>query len=538
MFRGLQTWRHLFVSILVFVLLVGCTASPQQTTSEPQANPGSSAAGKGTLVISALIEPSTIDVQQATWIDSANTQIYDPLLNYDLNGKLSPGLAERYEVSEDGKVWTFFLRKDVLFHSGEPLTAEAIKKTIERFIQISPVKELAGPVEKVEAVDEHTVKLYFSEAFAPFSSVAAAPFFGALDPKRLAEMGDKFGDNPSGTGPYLFEKHDRGSSITYKRNPVYNWGTESAKNRAAPYVDQVVFRFVKDDDTRILEFKKGTIHILQNVPTNYVQELQNTPGVEILKVPETGIKYLGFNNKKPIFQDTRVKQAISMAIDRDPIIQVALGGFAQPVFGPLPPTIPFHSERIESMARQEYAYNVEKAKALLAEAGWTDSNGDGIVEKDGKPFSVELLLPNEPAFQRVAQIVQNQLKAIGIDLKLAVTETATVRDRTSKASHDMALLYYGYSDPDVLYLMFHSKMSIRTHFSTPELDLLLEKGRRTTNEKERMNVYEEIQELLIKEAPWVPLYAEENIFATRGIEGFKLHPFQEFFILQDVKLTK
>ncbi|MEJ8545667.1 ABC transporter substrate-binding protein [Brevibacillus borstelensis] len=209
MFRFQRAWYKITALIVTVLLIAGCTTASQQTTGEQlSTDAGSTSQGKegGTLVISALIEPDTIDVQSATWVDNANLQVYDPLLHYDLNGKVIPGVAEKYEVSADGKVWTFILRGDVTFQSGEPLTAEAAKKTIERFAKISPVKDLAGPLEKVEAPDPHTLKVYFSEAFAPFMTMAAGSFIGPIDPKRVDELGEKFGENPSATGPFLFVK--------------------------------------------------------------------------------------------------------------------------------------------------------------------------------------------------------------------------------------------------------------------------------------------------------------------------------------------
>lgn len=532
------------IGLSVTLLLAACSSNTsvtqQPTGTDTPATPQQQAPAKegGTLVIAAPVEPDTLDSNKTTWLDTTNNQTYDSFLSRDLNGKMVPHLAESWEVSEDGKVWTLKLRKDVTFHSGAPLTAEAAKVSIERFVEISPSKDLAGPIEKVEATDQHTIKIYFKEPFAPFSNMLLGSFITPLDPERLKEKGDQFGEAPSATGAFMNPEWKRGASVTYVKNPDYKWGQVYAENQGAPYVDKLVFRFLKDDDTRILEFKKGTIHILQEVPSTYVQELQSIPGVKIETSMEQGMKYLGFNNQKEIFKDVRVKQAIAMAVDREPIVQYALSGFAQPIFGPLPPTIPGHSEKIENMAKEKYGYNVEKAKQLLAEAGYTDSNGDGIVEKDGKPFSLELLLTDDPAFQRVGQILQNQIKEIGIDIKLAVTDLATVRDRTIKGNTELIILFFGLGDPDILYLLMETNNSKRVHYSNPKVDELLAKGRITLNEDERMKVYEEAMEILVNDPPWVPLYVSETVTATRDIEGYKLNPFTGDILFGDIKLTK
>lgn len=526
------------------LLLAACssnssTTSPQPAGTEPAATPAKAEATTGgTLVVAAPVEPDTLDPQKTTWLDTTNSQPYDSLLSRDMQGKLVPHLAESWQVSDDGKVWTLVLRKDVKFQSGAPMTAESVKASIERFASISPNKDLAGPIDKIEATDANTVKIYFKEPFAPFANMLIGTFLSPFDPERLKEKGDKFGEAPLATGPFMNPEVKRGASVTYVKNPDYNWGPAYAENKGAPYVDKIVFRFLKDDDTRILEFKKGTVNILQEVPSTYVKELESIPGVKIEKSLEQGMKYLGFNNQKEIFKDVRIKQAIAMAVDRDPIIQVALAGFAKPIYGPLPPTIPGYSEKIESMAKDMYARNTDKAKQLLAEAGYTDSNSDGIVEKDGKPLSLELLLPEDPALQRVAQILQAQLKEIGVDIKIAVHDTATVKDRTTKGNHELFLLYFGLNDPDILYLLMQTDNSKRVHYSNPQVDELLTKGRTVLNEDERMKVYEQAEELLVKDPPWVPLYVSETITATRNIEGYKYNPFTSDIPFGDIKITK
>ncbi|MED1792790.1 ABC transporter substrate-binding protein [Brevibacillus nitrificans] len=533
------------IGLSLSLLLAACssttnTSAPNAsgtTTNAPAAAQPAATEG-GTLVVAAPVEPDTFDPQKSTWLDNTNNQPYDSILSRDMQGKLVPHLAESWQVSEDGKVWTLVMRKDVKFQSGAPLTAESVKASIERFAAVSPNKDLAGPIDKIEAVDAQTVKVYFKEPFAPFANMLVGTFLAPFDPERLKEKGDKFGEAPLATGPFMNPEVKRGASVTYAKNPDYKWALPFAENQGAPYVDKITFRFLKDDDTRILEFKKGTINILQEVPSTYVQELQAIPGAKIEKSMEQGMKYLGFNNQKEIFKDVRIKQAIAMAIDRDPIVQVALSGFAQPIFGPLPPTIPGYSEKIENMAKEMYGHNVEKGKQLLAEAGYTDSNGDGIADKDGKPLSFELLLPEDPALQRVAQIVQSQLKEIGVEAKIAVHDIATLKDKAIKGDHELFLLYFGLNDPDILYLLMQTDNSKRVHYSNPKVDELLAKGRTTMNEEERMKVYEEAQEILVKDPPWVPLYVAESVTATRNIEGYKLNPFTGDIPFGDIRITK
>lgn len=530
------------IGLSVTLLLAACssTSGTKPAGTDPAASPPKAeATAGGTLVVAAPIEPDTLDPQKSTWLDSTNSQPYDPLLSRDLQGKLVPHLAESWQVSDDGKVWTLVLRKDVKFQqSGSPMTAESVKTSIERYVAIAPYKDLAGPLEKIEVTDSQTVKIYFKEPFAPFANMLVGVFLTPFDPERLKEKGDKFGEAPLATGPFMNPEVKRGASVTYVKNPDYKWGLPYIENQGAPYVDKLVFRFLKDDDTRILEFKKGTINILQEVPSTYVNELQSIPGTKIETSMEQGMRYMGFNNQKGIFKDVRIKQAIAMAVDREPIVQFALSGFAKPIYGPLPPTIPGYSEKVEKMAKEAYGYNVEKAKQLLGEAGYRDSNNDGIVEKDGQPFSLELLLPADTALQRVAQILQSQFKEIGIDIKITVHDLVTTKDQITKGNHDLYLLFFGYNDPDILYLLMETNNSTRLHYSNAKVDELLRKGRIVMNEVDRMKVYEEAEELLVKDPPWVPLYISESVTATRNIEGYKLNPYTSEILFADIKITK
>lgn len=533
-----QWWKKGSLSVLLATAVVaaGCSS---QTSNNPGQTGTEAPKGGNTLVISALVDPDTLDLHKSTWVTVANGIIYEPLLTRDMEGKVSPGLAEKYEVSEDGKVWTFTLRKGLRFHSGEPVTGEAVKQSFDRLLEVSPVKSIVGPIEKVEATDELTFKVHFSSPFAPFLSVVISGMISPVDPKKAKELGDGFGENPSGTGPVMFDKRERGASLTYKKNPDYNWGPGYTQNKGPIHLDNVVFRFLKDDDTRMMEFKKGTIHILNDVPANSVAELQSLPGVEINKTMDIGHKYIAFNNQHPLFSDVRLRKAVALSVDRDPLVQVALNGFGKPVYGPLPPTIWGYSEKIENEAKQMYTRDLNQARKLMAEAGWTDTNGDGLVDKDGKPLSVEILVSPEPAYQRAVQILQSQLKEAGIDLKITVQEMATIKDRIKKQSYDMALMYFGWYDADILYLLFEkSNSSNRMYYSSPEMDELLNKGRTEMNDEKRLKIYEEAQEILLNETPWVPLWVNETVTATRGIKGMVINPYTQGMILSDITIDK
>lgn len=524
--------HKIWIIFLFLLVLTGC--STEDTT--PKSHDASKATNGGELVISSVREPDTLDVQKTTWVDNANVHLFDYLIGRDMDGSIIPGLVKDYTIADDGKSWTFHLRENVKFHSGEELTAESVKASMERFIKQSPVNFLAGPITGVEASDKSTLIVNFSEPYAPFIAGLTSIYLSPLDPAALKSEGDKFGNKPSGTGPLLFEKWIRGDSITFVKNEQYNWGPDDAENKGGTNVDKVVFRFIKDENTRMLEFNQGNIQIMLDVPPSSVKTLENTSGVQLHKLLDNGLTYLAINNDKPLFQDPKVRKAINLAIDRNQIVQYAMEGYAKPMYGPLSPTIPGYSEKVEKMAEQMYTRNVEQAKQLLHGAGWSNVNGNGVLVKEGKQLSIELLLTDEPVMQRIAQILQNQLKEVGIDLRITVQDDSTIRTNESKKMHDLILWQYGWSDPDILYILFGKDIPTRL-FSTPELEELLIKGRQTMDEKARMAVYEKVQELLVTESPWVPLFARERITAYRDIEGFKVNPYKKI-VIQDIKLKK
>lgn len=490
----------------------------------------------GGITVTSVREPDTVDVQRTTWVDDANNHLYEPLVRFDFEGNIVPALAESFEVASDGLTITFELKEGATFHSGTPVTSEAVKLSFERFIESAPTNYMVGPLEEVVVIDELTFEMHFSEPFSPFLSNATTAYLAPLDPTVIEELGEDFGTEASAAGILKLKDINRGSSITYEAFPEFHLGQDYSDNKEAAKIDEVVFRFISDDDTRILEFKGGNSQVMLSVPPNLIAELENDPEVEISRTLANGHTYLGMNNQKPVFQDVKVRQAIALAIDRAPIVEYALEGAAEPLFGPLPPTIPGYNQEVEDAAEEMYSRNLDEAKRLLAEAGYDEVNSDGIVMKDGEPLTVDLWVTSEPTMQRIAQLLQNQLKEAGIDMSISVQEDATIRSQSPEGAHEMLLWNYGWYDADILHSMFGRDISTRVHYQNDELIDLLEKARVTVDHDERMNIYEEAQMVIVEESPWVPLFVRQNVVAYRDIEGFNVHPITGSIIWSDVTL--
>lgn len=487
----------------------------------------------GEVVVGLVSEPDSVDIHRTSSTGEANTALYDTLLKLDNEGNIVPNLITDYEIIGDGKEVIFNLKEGEKFHSGKPVNAEAVKFSFERLVASSPFSTNAGDIETIDVISEYSFKIKWKDQFAPFFINATTYFLAPLDSSVLDDKGEGFEKNPSGSGPLKLTKINRGDSLIYEPYKDFDW------NKDGPGFDSVKFRFIPDEETRILEFKKGNLDVLLNVPYQYIEDLEKDSEVTIERVPGDVLSYLGWNNKLPIFQDKNVRQAIAMAIDRESIIDNTLNGEAKAVFGPLPKAAFGYSEKIESMAEEKYTRDTEQAKKLLAEAGWKETNKDGVVMKDGKPFTVDLWVDDDPANQRAAQVIQNQLMEIGIKINISVKESATIIEQTPKGAHQMLLWSFGWPDADVLnFLLFGKEKSKRLHYENEEIYSILDNAAIEMDQDARLKLYKEAMEMLVEETPFVPLYVKENITAVRNFESFVVHPIEGTIQWQDVKVKE
>jgi len=504
------------------------------------------------LIIGYTRDPDTLDPQKSTWVDITTSIVFPTLIIIDANGKFAPGLAESYEISEGGKVITFHLRKDVKDAFGNPITAEDVKFVFERYIApetASPSAPLVvGPLKEIKIIDDYTIQFIYKNPYGPLlAMIATMPSAGIYSEEYFKKVGDvEFGVKPAGAGMYYVTEWVRGSHIDYVANPYYKWEYQPdpiIENRGPPYIEKVRFRIIPESFTLVSEFKAGNIHILLDVPPEYYKELKKDPRVSMVSFTEYVVHYLGFNCQKYPFNDTRVRQAIAYAVNRDPIVNYALEGLAIPIYGPLSPTMVGYSQTMEEYAKQKYQYNPEKAKELLAEAGWVDRDGDGILEdKNGNKFEFELWISSgELEASKVAQILQDQLKNIGIKLNIRVVEESAYTDLVSKGQHQAILFRYGLIDAQILFYIFHSTKGVkRMFFYRQDLDAALEKMGTTVDPTERQKYIEEVEKILIDERPHIPLYVRISYIAYRNdlIEGVKVNPYTQTIYLNDIKFKE
>lgn len=448
--------------------------------------------------------------------DSASHEIaslcYNGLVKYDKDLKLVGDLAESWDVSDDKLTITFHLRKGVKWQDGVEFTAEDVMFGYQTIIDPNTPTAYAGDfqeVEKAEVVDRYTFRVKYKKPFAP--GLASWNYLIVL-PAHILKGKDitrsELVRNPMGTGPYKLKEWKTGEKIVLVSNHDYFEGR--------PYIDGVIYRIIPDLATMFLELKAGNIDYMGLTPTQYLRQT-DTPkfkkNFRKYKYLSFSYTYLGYNLLNPKFQDKRVRQAISYAIDKEEIIEGVLLGLGEVATGPYKPGTWQYNPDVK-----RYPYNPEKAKELLREGGWIDTNGDGIIEKDGKPFEFTVIT-NQGNDQRkkVAEIIQRRLSEVGIKMKIRILEWATfINEYIDKKKFEATILGWTIGqDPD-LFDVWHSS---KTHFKelnfisykNKEVDRLIMEGRHTFDLEKRKRAYFRIQEILAEDQPYTFLYVPYSL---------------------------
>jgi len=507
--------------LIVPVLLCGCRPD-EGLVQEPDAEV--KPAYGDTFIEASIGEPSNLLPILAT--DSSSSEInglvYSGLVRYDKELKLEGELAESWDISPDNLTITFHLRKGVKWHDGEPFTSADVMFTYQLYIDPETPTAYAESYKQVlhaEAPDEHTFRVTYEKPYAP----ALGSWGMRVLPKHLLEgtpiTKSPLSRKPVGTGPYVFKEWTPGEKVVLEANPDYFEGR--------PFLKRVVYRVIPDQSTQFLLLRNGDLDYMDLTPIQY-QTQTDTLAFERrfnkYRYLAFSYTYLGYNLERPLFQDRRVRQALSYAINKDEIIEGVLLGLGQAATSPYKPDTWVYNRNVH-----RYPYDPDKARELLAEVGWRDSNNDGILDKDGKPFRFTIIT-NQGNDLRIksGEILQQRFREIGVDVKLRVIEWAAfLKDFIHAGNFDACILgWSGGPEPDQYNIWHSSKTGPRQlnfiHFRNEEVDHLLEVGRRTFDQQKRKQVYDRFQEILAEEQPYTFLYVAEALPVVasrfRGIE--------------------
>jgi oligopeptide transport system substrate-binding protein len=563
-----------FALIFVYVLFYNNGCSKKDSDHIVTIKGGIKAGGTFTLNESENIR--SLDPVGVNDVVSAHVshQIYDLLVDLDSNLQLTPALAYRWDISEDGMMYTFHLRNGVFFQDnacfpngkGRELKASDIKFSYDRILDprtgslgfdyyknyVEGAKEFIDEVNKATVEnrapsintvsgfivkDDSTFQVKLKKPFGPFIYYTTLGFAYIIPHEAVEKYGKDFFQNPVGTGAFIFENWTPDLEINLKKNPNY-WKTDEYGNRL-PYVDHVKFRFIKDLSQQLLEFKNGNLDESYRIPTELFKEIvtETSSGAKILtpeyskyflqRTPSLTIQYYGFLNSGKIFNNIKVRQAFNYAVDRDKIIKYVLNGQAAGpgIYGIVPPIMP----KYDSKSIKGYSFDPEKAKQLLKEAGYP--NGDGFPE-----ITLQI---NEGGGRntQVAEAVQNMLKEVGINTKIQILQFAQHLDNIDAGRVDFFRLGWiaDYPDPENFLNLFYGKNvpdnpkdkspinSFR--YQNKKYDDLFEKAVKITDMTERYKIYLEAEQLAVSEAPVLFIFYDEDYRLLQPyVRGYPLDP--------------
>ncbi|MEX2501392.1 MAG: glutathione ABC transporter substrate-binding protein [Trueperaceae bacterium] len=471
-----------------------------------------------TLTIAQGTDAVSLDPHDVTDSPSATvtSHLYETLFELTPDGDIVPNLVTDFSSNDDGTVWTFTLRDDVTFHDGTPLTAEIVKGSMDRFLNPDNAftfRFLLNRVDEIEVVDDLTFRFHLASTFAPLLAHLTHSTTAIVLPSHVEAAGEDFGSEPLGTGPFQFTSWDRGEQIDLARFDGY-WG-ENAQ------IDGVRFLAVPENTTRMAMAEAGSAHVAVRVPPQDIDRLNSLSFLNVENVSSVRTIYIYFNHSLEMFEDVRVRRAINHAVNKEEIAEFITGGAVRPSDAAISPGV-FGYTPVGT-----YEYDPERARELLAEAGYPDG------------ISVTLYSPTGRYLQdiQIAEAIQSQLAGAGIDAQIETLEWASYLELTARPAEEndvpMALLGWGTVTGDAdygLFALFHTSEHVpngsnRAFYSNPEVDALLEEARTNTDPAAREALYEDALQIIHEDAPWLFLHSETQLVAVNdAVNGLVIHP--------------
>jgi peptide/nickel transport system substrate-binding protein len=446
--------------------------------------------------------------------DVIKHMLFTPLIQYDSALQPVPWLAERWELTDSAV--TFFLRRDVMWHDGRPVTAEDVKFTFDLAKDSSTASLLGSAymnmVREATVVDPHTVRFSFT---APHAQALDGFWWPPL-PKHLlqnvppAELSrHAFNRQPVGSGPFKFVEWRPNQSVTFEANPQF-----TAALGGRPNLDRVVFRVVPEATTMVTELVNGTADMIgYTLLPDQAAQVRDQSGVELRHYPSREFTFFAWNHTRPLFADARVRRAMTLAINRQQIIDGLLQGFGVPATGIIPSWSPMYTEL------QPLPFDVNQARQLLQQAGWADANGDGILDKGGQPLRFVLTINSANRLHAdIAQVVQRQLREAGADVQIQPQEFQSMLQRYKAREYDAVLANWSLDtfkvDPTPLFSCAEARVqnsANRTGYCNPRGDELMQQGLRATDGAQAKQIWAQYSQLLQQDQPVTFLYWIEDM---------------------------
>ncbi len=456
----------------------------------------------------------------------ATHQIFDTLVEFKTGTtEIVPALATSWDVSDDNLTYTFHLREGVKFHDGTPMNADAVVFSLDRQLSEDHKYHEYGPwkywlnymgmsdiVDSIVAKDDLTVVFNLQKPEAPFIANLAMDFAGIVSPTAFMADPEGFSSNPVGTGPFKFVSWTKDSDIVLDRNDDY-WEDV--------FLDRLILKVIPDATARWLALQKGEVDVIDFPAADDLPAMAADPDVELIQQAGLNVGYLALNNEKKPYDDKRVRQAMNYAIDRDEIIAAVYGSAGQVAKNPIPPNIWSYNDDIEA-----YPYDVDKAKALLAEAGYANGFKTEI-------WAMPVARPYNPDARKIAEIMQAQLAKINVEVEIVSYEWGTYLDKCDFGEHQAAMLGWtgDNGDPDNFLWVLLSKPSAVppagniAFWKNDEFTALIKEAKEIADVAKRTQLYMDAQVIFHEEAPWVPIaHSVVTVPLSTTVKNFKISP--------------
>lgn len=434
--------------------------------------------------------------------------LFRGLMRFNENNEPALDIADAYGMSADQLTYTFQLREDIYFHDGEQLTSDDVIFTIESILDdknASFLKSDFTSIESIRKVTDFELEIKLFEPFSPLLDKLTVPILPRHQFEEVDIRTAPFNSHPIGAGPYMFDKWDRGNSLTLKAYPNFH-GNQ-------PSIEKVIFKFIPDSNVRALQLKSGEVDIALLDPVQ-VANIEKEKHLDIYKVDTADYRAVLLNMKQELWQDVKIRQAFSYAVDREQIVKGILKGFGTEAYSPLQKHS-FANEEVE-----KYDYNLDKANALLDEAGWTTEN-DGFRYKNGEKLAFTITSPiSDTTRVNMANYIAEGFKKIGADIQVKALDWSAI----SIEEADAFMIGWGspYDADHHTHILFHTDESSLTSagynygsYSNSKVDELLEKGRLSTDLEERKGIYREYQNELAIDPPYIFIAYVDAVFGIK-----------------------
>lgn len=520
----LSNWHIRIIRFIIPVFIIlgmtGCSQETHENYNTPRPIPAKK------FVFGRANDSISLDPANATDNESfkVTVNIFETLVKYEEEGSgIKPCLATNWEVSEDGLTWIFYLRQGVKFHDGSLFNAHAVEFNFHRWMNLDHPHHngqfqywyyifsgFPGFVKNVTAVSDYTVKIVLSKPYAPFLNTLAMPPFGVASPQAIRDYGEEFYKCPVGTGPFCFKKWEENQYISLETNKYY-WSK-------IPQIDELEFKVIPGSGNRLEQLEQGAVHMIDGLNPDNIVIVEENPRLRLYLRPSFNVGYLAMNMRKEPFNISKVRLAISHAVNKDRLIDDAFNNLAKPAKNLIPPLLWGYNDDI-----QPYEYNPEKSRKLLQEAGYPEGFKTTLwVMAQPRPYF--------PKPQQVAEYIKEDLKSVNIDVEIQVFNWEEYLDKIKNGEHELALIGWigDNRDPDnFLYTLLGSdnaqpgRAGNFSFYEDDEVDSLLSKARQTSSLSFRKNLYRRLQVKVHDDVPVIPLvHTMPALAANRSVKGY------------------